>query len=73
MTKSRRPAKQSGVKQKIPIANPHMVAADFDRAIRLAPGEPSVYRAFIGSVPAGESDEEFAAAVEAHPSTPQSS
>ena len=30
-----------------------------------APGEPSVYRTFIGSVPAGESDEEFAAAVEA--------
>lgn len=32
--------------------------------LRLRSGEPSAYAAFLGSVPAEETDEEFAAAVE---------
>jgi hypothetical protein len=38
---------------------------DYQRAVRLRPTEPSVYARIIGSIPAEESDEEFAAAVEA--------
>ena len=45
---------------------PHAVpTSDVGRALRLRSGEASVYGAFLGSVPAEESDEEFAAAVEA--------
>ena len=35
------------------------------RPVRVKSGEPSPYAAFIGGVPAEESDEEFSAAVEA--------
>lgn len=38
---------------------------DLAQAVRLRAGEPSVYASFLGSIPAEESDEEFAAAVEA--------
>jgi hypothetical protein len=41
------------------------LAPDYQRAIRLRPIEPSVYARIIGSIPAEESDDEFAAAVEA--------
>ncbi len=37
---------------------------DLARAVRLRPGEPSVYASFLGSIPPEESDEEFAAAVD---------
>lgn len=33
-------------------------------AMRLRPGEPSVWASFLGSIPAEETDEEFAAAIE---------
>lgn len=46
----------------IPRAVP---VTDTVRELRLRAGEPSAYSAFLGSVPAEESDEEFAAAVEA--------
>jgi hypothetical protein len=39
--------------------------SDFARAVRLRQGEPSPYASFLGSVPAEESDEEFARAIEA--------
>ena len=39
--------------------------ADLARAARLRSGEPSVYADFLGSIPPEESDEEFAAAVDA--------
>ncbi|MBV5325176.1 MAG: hypothetical protein J0626_07860, partial [Rhodospirillaceae bacterium] len=38
---------------------------DVLREVRLRAGEPSAYRQFIGSIPAEEGDEDFAAAVEA--------
>lgn len=38
---------------------------DLARSARLRSGEPSVYASFLGSIPAEESDEEFAAAVDA--------
>lgn len=39
--------------------------SDFGRAVRLRQGEPSSYASFLGSVPAEESDEAFARAIEA--------
>ena len=39
--------------------------ADLARTARLRSDEPSVYASFLGSIPPGESDEEFAAAVDA--------
>lgn len=39
--------------------------ADLVRGTRLRVGEPSVYSGFLGSIPGEESDEEFAAAVDA--------
>lgn len=41
------------------------MAHDFSGSARLRPGEPSAYAAIFGAIPAEESDEEFAAAVEA--------
>ena len=41
------------------------LAQDFQRISRLRPGEKSVYARILGSIPTEESDEEFAAAVEA--------
>lgn len=38
---------------------------DLARAVRLRPGEPSVYSSFFGSIPPEETDEEFAAAIDA--------
>jgi hypothetical protein len=38
---------------------------DLARSARLRSGEPSVYSSFLGSIPPEESDEEFAAAVDA--------
>lgn len=38
---------------------------DIACAMRLRPSEASVYASFLGSVPAEETEEEFAAAVEA--------
>ncbi|MEP7384395.1 MAG: hypothetical protein ABI910_22145, partial [Gemmatimonadota bacterium] len=43
---------------------------DVPRDVRLRAGEPSVYRQFIGSIPAEEGDDEFAVAVEARISYP---
>lgn len=42
-----------------------MLAQDFQRIARLRPGERSVYARILGGIPAEETDEEFAAAVEA--------
>lgn len=39
--------------------------ADIGRTARLRPGESSVYAGFLGSIPPEETDEEFAAAVDA--------
>lgn len=41
------------------------LAQDFQRIARLRPGERSVYARILGGIPAEETDEEFAAAVEA--------
>lgn len=41
------------------------VNTDLARWARLRSGEPSVYASFLGSIPPEESDEEFAAAVDA--------
>jgi hypothetical protein len=41
-----------------------MVLRDYDSQFRLRPGERSPYSQILGSIPAEESDEEFAAAVE---------
>jgi hypothetical protein len=38
---------------------------DLTKAVRLRTGEPPVYTGFLGSIPAEESEQEFAAAVEA--------
>jgi len=38
---------------------------DFAKLAQLRPGEKSVYARILGSIPGEESDEEFAAAVEA--------
>jgi hypothetical protein len=46
----------------VPTALPK---SDFARAVRLRQGEPSPYASFLGSVPAEESDEAFARAIEA--------
>lgn len=46
----------------VPVAEAN---ADLARAVRLRSGEPSVYASFLGSIPLEESDEEFAAAVDA--------
>ena len=40
------------------------VERDYRKLARLRPGEPPVYARILGSIPAEESDEEFAAAVE---------
>jgi hypothetical protein len=40
------------------------VERDYRKVARLRRGEPSVYARILGSIPAEESDEEFAAAVE---------
>ncbi|MGA7905053.1 MAG: hypothetical protein WCA06_20670 [Terrimicrobiaceae bacterium] len=40
------------------------VERDYHKLSRLRPGEPSVYARILGSIPAEESDEEFAAAIE---------
>ena len=40
------------------------VERDCHKLSRLRPGEPSVYARILGSIPAEESDEEFAAAIE---------
>jgi hypothetical protein len=40
-------------------------AADYDSLLRVRPGERSAYHKIIGVIPAEESDEEFAAAIEA--------
>lgn len=45
----------------VPVAVPKL---DFARAVRARQGEPSPYASFLGSIPAEESDEEFARAVE---------
>lgn len=37
---------------------------DLAQAVRLRPGEPSVYASFLGSIPPEETDDEFAAAVD---------
>ena len=42
-----------------------IIERDYSQAVRLRAGEPSVYARILGSIPAEESDEEFAAAVEA--------
>jgi hypothetical protein len=42
-----------------------MTVADFSQLTRLRPGEKSPYRRIFGVIPAEETDEEFAAAVEA--------
>jgi hypothetical protein len=39
--------------------------SDYQKLVRLRPGEPSPYNRILGSIPAEESDEEFAAAVQA--------
>lgn len=41
-----------------------LVLRDYDSKVRLRPGERSPYERIFGSIPAEESDEEFAAAVE---------
>ena len=41
------------------------VNIDLAQAVRLRSGEPSVYASFLGSIPSEETDEEFAAAVDA--------
>jgi hypothetical protein len=41
------------------------VRRDYQRQARLKPGEPSVYAQILGSIPAEESDDEFAEAIEA--------
>jgi hypothetical protein len=40
------------------------VVHDYQKLVRLKPGEKSVYAQFLGSIPAEESDEEFLAAVD---------
>jgi hypothetical protein len=42
-----------------------LAAPDYDALARLRPGERSAFSRILGSIPAEESDEEFAAAVEA--------
>jgi hypothetical protein len=42
----------------VPLVHDHLASA------RLRPGEKSVYATICGAIPAEESDEEFAAAVE---------
>jgi hypothetical protein len=46
--------------RKVPAA---IARTDVSRSLRLRSGEPPAYAAFLGSVPAEEGDEEFAAAV----------
>jgi hypothetical protein len=41
-----------------------VVETDYRKLARLRPGEPSAYARILGSIPAEESDEEFATAVE---------
>lgn len=48
--------------RRAPVAE---VRTDLGRAARLGPGELSVYEGFLGSIPPEETDEEFAAAVDA--------
>jgi hypothetical protein len=48
--------------RQVPVAP---VARDYQKLVRLKPGEKSVYARILGSIPAEESDEEFAAAIEA--------
>jgi len=48
--------------ERIPVAH---VRRDFSRAARLRVGEASVYARMLGAIPPEESDEEFAAAVDA--------
>jgi len=58
-----RPAdRQADAFRHLPSATPNM---DIARAMRLRQGEPSPYASFLGRVPAEESDEEFARAIEA--------
>jgi hypothetical protein len=58
-----RPAnEQADAFRHVPSAVPK---SDFARAIRIRQGEPSAYASFLGSVPAEESDEAFARAIEA--------
>ena len=42
-----------------------LAAPDYEAMTRLRPGEKSPFHRILGSIPAEESDEEFAAAVEA--------
>ena len=42
-----------------------LAAPDYEALARLRPGERSPFSRILGSIPAEESDEEFAAAVEA--------
>lgn len=42
-----------------------MVRRDYQKAVRLRPGERSVYAQILGAIPAEETDEEFLAAIEA--------
>lgn len=58
-----RPAnEQAEAFRHVPSAVPK---SDFARAVRARQGEPSPYASFLGSVPAEESDEAFARAIEA--------
>jgi len=45
----------------VPVAVPKL---DFVRSVRARQGEPNPYASFLGSIPAEESDEEFARAIE---------
>ena len=42
-----------------------LLSPDYQSLVRLLPGEKSAYKKILGSIPAEESDEEFAAAVDA--------
>ena len=48
--------------RQIPVAP---LPRDYQKLVRLKPGEKSVYAQMLGRIPAEESDEEFAAAIEA--------
>ena len=54
--------KQADAFRHVPSAVPR---SDLTRALRARQGEPSPYASFLGSVPAAESDEAFARAIEA--------
>jgi hypothetical protein len=41
------------------------IERDYNQAVRLRAGEPSVYARILGSIPGEESDEEFEAALAA--------